>query len=137
MALTQSSSIEQDVDRGNPGRRRWSLFPKGVRLWHFIVLPAVGMGLAILVFRVADRWILVNLDPGYLDLGKLVLASCKEAPDKLYLGEGVWGHTCLRYRFGAFSAPDHSFPDFQDGRFNSFFTEARGLYKSMLQERRP
>lgn len=64
MALTQSSSIEQDVDRGNPGRRRWSLFPKGVRLWHFIVLPAVGMGLAILVFRVADRWILVNLDPG-------------------------------------------------------------------------
>ena len=76
----------------------------------------------------------VNLDPGYLDLGKLVLASLKEAPDKLYLGKGVWGHTCLRYRFGEFSAPDHSFPDFQDGRFNSFFTEARRLYKSLLQE---
>jgi hypothetical protein len=77
----------------------------------------------------------VNLDPGYLDLGKLVLASLKEAPDKMYMGQGVWAHTCLRYRFGAFKAPDHSFPDFKDGRFNDFMLEARKLYRSLLRER--
>jgi hypothetical protein len=76
----------------------------------------------------------VNLDPGYLDLGKLVLASLKQAPDKIYMGRGVWAHTCLRYRFGEFSAPDHSFPDFRDGRFNGFMLEARRLYKSLLPE---
>ena len=74
----------------------------------------------------------VNLDPGYLDLGKLVLASLKEAPDKVYMGEGVWAHTCLQFRDGKFTAPDHSFPDFMDGRFDGLMLEARALYKSLL-----
>lgn len=77
----------------------------------------------------------VNLDPGYLDHGKLVLASFKPAPDKIYMGSGVWAHTCLRYRFGDFSGPDHSFPDFIDGRFNCFFRKAKGLYRSLLRTR--
>lgn len=77
----------------------------------------------------------VNLDPGYLDHGKLVLASFKEAPDKVYMGSGVWAHTCLRYRFGDFTGPDHSFPDFLDGRFNGFFRQAKGVYRKLLRER--
>lgn len=76
----------------------------------------------------------VNLDPGYLDHGKLVLASFKPAPDKVYMGDGVWAHTCLRYRFGDFCGPDHSFPDFIDGRFNVFFREAKRLYRLLLRD---
>ncbi|NLP05115.1 DUF4416 family protein [Candidatus Fermentibacteria bacterium] len=75
----------------------------------------------------------VNLDPGYLDFGKLVLASFKEAPDKICAGRGVWVHTCLRFRFGRFEAPDHSFPDFRDGRFDGFMLEARRAYSAMLR----
>ena len=75
----------------------------------------------------------VNIDPGYLDYGKLVLASFKSAPDKIYMGRGVWAHTCLRYGHGSFKAPDHSFPDFKDGRFNDFMLEARRLYRKMLR----
>jgi hypothetical protein len=78
----------------------------------------------------------VNVDPAYLDHGKLVLASCKEAPAKIYMGDGVWAHACLRYARGTFAAPDHSFPDFRDGRFNTFMLEARGLYKSLLRQAR-
>jgi hypothetical protein len=77
----------------------------------------------------------INLDPGYLDLGKLVLASYKGAADKIYLGRGVWAHTCLRFRAGHFAAPDHSFPDFQDGRFDPFMLAAREKYKSLLRHR--
>jgi hypothetical protein len=66
-------------------------------------------------------------------MGKLVLASLKEAPDKIYMGRGVWAHICLRYRFGAFTAPDHSFPDFQDGRFFETMLQARDLYRSLLR----
>jgi hypothetical protein len=72
-----------------------------------------------------------NLDPGYLDFGKLVLASFKEAPDKIYIGRGVWAHTCLRYGHGRFTAPDHSFPDFRDGRFDAFMRRARRLLRSV------
>jgi len=73
----------------------------------------------------------INIDPGYLDYGKLVLASTKEAPDKIYMGRGIWAHTCLQYRSGRFIAPDHSFPDYMDGRFDAFMLEARALYKSL------
>ena len=75
----------------------------------------------------------VNIDPGYLDYGKLVLASFKSAPDKVYMGRGVWAHTCLRYGHGIFSGPDHSFPDFIDGRFNDFMLEVRCSYRRILR----
>jgi len=78
----------------------------------------------------------VNLDPGYLDYGKLVLASRKEAPDKIYMGTGVWAHTCLRFRFGKFEAPDHSFADFKDGRFDGFMVEARQFLRRTLKRHR-
>ncbi|MEN8208209.1 MAG: DUF4416 family protein [Candidatus Fermentibacteria bacterium] len=75
----------------------------------------------------------VNIDPGYLDYGKLVLASFKSAPDKIYMGRGVWAHTCLRYGHGQFTAPDHSFPDFIEGRFNDFMLEVRKRYREILK----
>lgn len=75
----------------------------------------------------------VNIDPGYLDYGKLVLASFKSAPDKIYIGRGVWAHTCLRYGHGRFTAPDHSFPDFIDGRFNNFMLKVRRSYCMILR----
>ena len=75
----------------------------------------------------------VNIDPGYLDYGKLVLASFKSAPDKIYMGRGVWAHTCLRYGHGRFTAPSHSFPDFIDGRFNDFMLQVRRSYRIILR----
>jgi len=77
----------------------------------------------------------INVDPGYMDFGKLVLASFKEAPDKIYVGSGVWAHVCLRYGHGGFTAPSHSFPDFRDGRFLEFMLRARSTYKRLLHSR--
>ena len=48
---------------GHRAPSRWTLFPYGVRLWHFIVLPAVGMGLAILVFRAVDHYAIAGMGP--------------------------------------------------------------------------
>ncbi|MCD4706419.1 MAG: DUF4416 family protein [Candidatus Sabulitectum sp.] len=76
---------------------------------------------------------LVNIDPGYMDHGKLVLASCKAAPDKIYMSGGVYAHTCLRYRRGEFHGPEHSFADFIDGRFDDFFRQAKLMLRKLLK----
>ena len=122
------------AEMGEGLRRCWYCFDV---LWRAERLPQARAttGRIEAKFTVGDKRD-VNLDPGYLDLGKLVLASWKEAPDKIYMGNGVWAHTCLRFGDGTFRAPAHSFPDFRDGRFDGFMLEARTLYKSLLREAR-
>jgi len=40
----------------------------------------------------------INLDPGYLSPGKLVLATTKDQAHRLYLGHGIYGEVTLAYR---------------------------------------
>ena len=40
----------------------------------------------------------LNLDPGYLTLGKLVLASTKDFAHRIYLGRGIYAEVTLYYR---------------------------------------
>lgn len=67
----------------------------------------------------------VNLDPGYLALEKIVLASCKNFAHRLYLGQGVFGEVTLFYRGGRFEGAPWTFPDFLSGTYDAFFLEVR------------
>lgn len=71
----------------------------------------------------------VNLDPGYLDYDKVVLASTKYNGDKIYLDRGIWADLTLRYKRGVFEPYPWSFPDFKTGRYSQVFLELRRLYK--------
>lgn len=46
----------------------WSLYPRKVRVWHFIVLPTLTMGMAILLARFLDPFLPEDLAPLYHDL---------------------------------------------------------------------
>ena len=74
----------------------------------------------------------VNIDPGYLDLYKLVLASFKGRGNKIYLGDGVWADPTLYYRKKAFHAFPWSFPDFKSGLFDQDLQRIRELYKRAI-----
>jgi hypothetical protein len=68
---------------------------------------------------------MMNLDVGYLDHNKIVLASTKGAGQKLYLDSGIYADYVARYAHGAYNPFDWSFPDFKDGRYNKEFTTMR------------
>lgn len=71
----------------------------------------------------------VNLDPGYLDTDKFVLASAKANAQKIYLAHGIWADPTLRYEKGQYLPYPWSFPDFRSGRYQHAFMRLRDIYK--------
>lgn len=70
----------------------------------------------------------VNLDPGYVTLAKLVLASAKNFTHRIYIGSGIYAEVTMRYRAKkGFEAFPWTFPDFASGRYEEFFLALRGL----------
>lgn len=78
----------------------------------------------------------LNLDPGMLDLGKLVLASTKDHAHRLYLGKGVFGEVTLFYQQKAWRANPWTYPDYQRADVQAFLTQARDLHKELLKTAR-
>lgn len=71
----------------------------------------------------------VNLDVGYLDLFKVILASTKERVNKTYLGQGIWADWVAHYEAGHWESFVWAFPDFAHGQYNSDFEELRQSFK--------
>jgi hypothetical protein len=67
----------------------------------------------------------VNLDPGYVCGGKLVLASTKDRAHRIYVGEGIYAEVTLVWRKGRFVPLETTYPDYRSGPYLAFFTRAR------------
>lgn len=78
----------------------------------------------------------VNIDVGYLDMFKVVLASFKGRSNKIYLSEGVWADWIMRYEDGGFIPFVWTFPDFKSGIYDPDLKRIRNRYKNQLRDRR-
>ena len=67
----------------------------------------------------------VNLDPGYITGGKLVLASTKDFSHRIYLGRGIYGDVQLRFVRGRFLVSEWTYPDYQTDLAMAFFKKVR------------
>lgn len=101
-------------------------------------LPEAKLGTQALEGR--NRWARderrgrrVNIDPGYLDAGKVVLVSTKGAPHRLYLRSGIYGETTLSFQNGSFHPLATTYPDYLWPAAMSFFAQLRSRYLSQLK----
>jgi Zn-finger nucleic acid-binding protein len=76
----------------------------------------------------------VNLDAGYLDHNKCILASAKAAGQKVYLDKGIYADLCGRYKAGIYRPFEWSFPDFRDGRYDEELLAIRKTYLRQLKK---
>ena len=81
-----------------------------------------------------DKKRTVNLDAGYLDHNKVLLASAKEAGQKVYLDKGIYADLAGRYKAGRYQPFEWSFPDFKDGRYDAELITLRKIYLKQKKE---
>lgn len=75
----------------------------------------------------------VNLDPGYVELGKLVLATTKDRSHRIYLGHGIYAECTLYFAHNAWQTWPWTFPDYRQPEYHAFFLRVR---ERLLESRR-
>ena len=75
----------------------------------------------------------VNIDPGYIDTGKLVLASTKAQAHRIYIGQGVYAEVTLLYHHGSYHPFIYTYEDYRGPCTIGFFIQVR---KKFLQQKR-
>jgi hypothetical protein len=75
----------------------------------------------------------VNLDPGYMEESKIVLASTKNFYHRIMVSRGIYAEVTMHFEGGNWRCLPWTFPDFRTGRYHPFFTGMRQLYRRQLK----
>ncbi|OPY77088.1 MAG: hypothetical protein A4E65_02923 [Syntrophorhabdus sp. PtaU1.Bin153] len=75
----------------------------------------------------------VNVDPGYVSLEQVVLATTKGFAHRLYLGDGIFGDLTLIFSDGTFRPLPWTYPDYGSSELISLFNAWRDKYKALLR----
>lgn len=126
-----------DYYRGEMGENLGRVFVGFARLIRPEQLPEVKIltnGLeAYLSFQMGgQKRRRINIDPGYIEASKLVLASTKNFSHRIYLGRGIYAEVTLQYRRNRFEPFPWTYPDYQTPQALSFLQRARQVYLKQI-----
>ena len=76
----------------------------------------------------------INLDPGYITLAKVVLASTKNYSHRIYLGKGIYAELALLYKNRQFIAMPYTYNDYKDIRYLNMFMKVRDFLKKPREQ---
>ncbi|MFH1714768.1 MAG: DUF4416 family protein [Elusimicrobiota bacterium] len=71
----------------------------------------------------------INIDPGYLDEAKVVLATTKDYTHRVYIGENMYAEVTLYFNDKIYKPWPWTYPDYKTKEYIGFFMEMRGFYR--------
>ena len=74
----------------------------------------------------------VNLDPGYMEQSKIVLASTKNFFHRILISRGIYAEVTLHYQDKQWKSFPWTFPDYGSEKYHQFFTALRENYRRQL-----
>jgi hypothetical protein len=78
----------------------------------------------------------LNLDPGFLQLGKFMLATTKDQAHRIYLHDGIYAEVTLRFEAGRFEPWPWTYADYREEFVRDFLKSAREFYRTRLSSAR-
>lgn len=115
-----------EKEMGSELAREWISFeqliqPENLRLIKLTTIEIENK------FKRPDGTRTVNIDPGYITLANLVLASTKNYSHRIYLGDGIYAEITLIYKNKHFVPLEWTYPDYRANIH--VFEEIRGRFK--------
>ncbi len=77
----------------------------------------------------------VNLDPGLLELAKVVLASTKNFYQRIYLKDGIYAELTLYFEKGDWRELPWTYPDYANAEVRSIMADIRRRYQDQIRLR--
>lgn len=77
----------------------------------------------------------INIDPGYLCLGHVILATTKGYTHRPYLREGIYADLTLIYRNKSYRPLEWTYPDYRQSEVIGLFNQFRKTYLEDLKRR--
>ncbi len=75
----------------------------------------------------------INIDPGYVALERLVLATGKNYTHRIYLSKGIFADLTLIFQRGSFSPLAWTYRDYGDPESIGYFNGVRERYKRQIR----
>ncbi len=79
----------------------------------------------------------INIDPGILDLNKVILATTKDYAHRIYLNNGIFAEVTLHYQKRSFCPWDWTYPDYRSPEYIQIFNQLRDIYYHQLHNGKP
>ena len=118
-------------EMGWPLHRRFVSFTRLIRPERIVEAKLAADGLEQKYSQEGKRR--VNIDPGYVSLERLVLATGKNYTHRVYLSKGVYADLTLLFQRGTFRSLEWTFPDYASSEMIGIFNEIRTGYKDQLR----
>ena len=130
-----------DYYEAEMGKNLWKAFVAFMRLCDPVILSSVKVETNQIEYEMGvlsegQLFRRVNLDPGYLDASKIVLATTKNYSHRIYLRDGIYAEVTMIFHKGKYRPLEWTYPDFRSGRYDDFFLECRKKYLADLKATR-
>lgn len=122
--FTYTDYYEKEFGKGL--KRAFISFKKLILPQQLAAIKTITNSLETRLSRNGSRRI--NIDPGYLELSKLVLATTKDYSHRIYLGKGIYAEVTLFYRRNTFCPWEWTYPDYRTEAYLKIFNRIRQIY---------
>ncbi len=108
-----------------------------------LIYPQSIAKIKIFTNKIEDKFLLkktvrlINIDPGYLELGKLVLATTKDHKHRIYLDKGIYAEVTLFYEDKSFKPWTWTYPDYASNEYLEIFDNIRNIYAQQIKNELP
>ena len=122
-----------ETELGAPLTRRFVSFKKTIPPEKLVDIKLLTNRLEVTTsYNGARR---INIDPGYVDLAKFILATTKNYRHRIYLTRGIFAEVTLYYRGKTYTAGECTYPDYRTPEYIGIFNKIRSTYAQQITPR--